>query len=152
MKQLFFLIGALIALTACKEVYENPPQALVRATIWNSSTEAELSSKVSIHGIGYDNYWVKDSTIQKILLPLSPTDTSNYVFSFDSYTDTIIFIHTKKLKYESMETGLYYEYQLKSVDYTKNRLDSVEITDSLVTTIWNENIKLYLHPLSSTSN
>jgi hypothetical protein len=51
-----------------------------------------------------------------------------------------------------METGFYYEYKLQSVRFTQNRIDSVEIIDSLVTTKWNENIKLYIHPLAPVGN
>ena len=46
-----------------------------------------------------------------------------------------------------METGFYYEYKLKSVESTHNRIVSIDITDSLVTTKWHENIKLNIRPL-----
>jgi hypothetical protein len=41
---------------------------------------------------------------------------------------------------------------LKSINYTNNRIDSISITDSLVTKKWNENIKLYLSPLATGNN
>ena len=46
----------------------------------------------------------------------------------------------------------YYEYKLRNIDFSQNRIDSILITDSLVTKTWHENIKLYIRPLPSGSN
>jgi hypothetical protein len=41
---------------------------------------------------------------------------------------------------------------LKKVGTSKNRIVSTQITDSLVTNILHENIKIYIRPLSSGGN
>jgi len=152
MKRFLYLIVVLIALAACKEVFDVPPQALIQATFLNSETKNAISPKTTIYGIGLEYLWVKDSVLQKILLPLSSNDTTSYVIAFDSKIDTVTFIHDTYQKYASMESGFYFEYKLKSIDYTNNRIDSILITDSLVTKKWNENIKLYLSPLATGNN
>jgi hypothetical protein len=136
----------LITLNACKEVYEIPPQALVQASFLNSSTKTAMSQKVTVRGLGQEYLWVKDTLLQKILLPLSSNDTTSFQISFGSKIDTIRFIHQTNQKFDNMESGFYFEYKLQSIDFTNNQIDSIQITDSLVTKKWNENIKLYLTP------
>ena len=152
MSRFYYLIVILIIAGACKEVYDVPPQAMLQASFVNSSTESKMSSKVSARGVGTEQFLVKDSVLQGMIFPLSPADTTIYLVSLDSFTDTIMFIHGTTLKYASMETGFYYEYKLRSIKYSNNRIDTIQITDSLITKKWHENIKLYLHPLSAGSN
>ena len=152
MKRVVYLIFFLIAAVACKEVFEAPPQALLKATLLNSTTKNAITSVVTARGIGLDSILYKDSTLTVLILPLSPTNESSFRVSFDSINDTITFTHEASMKYASMETGFYNEYKLKSIGFTKNRIDSIQITDSLVTKTWHENIKLYLRPLPASSN
>lgn len=152
MKRLVYLVGILIIAAACKEVYEKPPQAFIEATLFNSSTKLAMSSVVTIRGVGIDSLWLYQSNVNQFLLPLSTKDTTNFLVTFDSKTDTLSIVHETTQKYASMETGFYYEYKMRAIQYTHNRIDSLEITDSLVTIIWNENIKFYLHPLPAGGN
>jgi len=152
MKRVVYLIFILIAAIACKEVFEAPPQALLKATLLNSTTQKSISSVVTSQGIGVDSILYKDSTLTELILPLSPNNKTIFLISFDSIIDTISFTHETSMKYASMETGFYNEFKLQSIGFTKNRIDSIQITDSLVTKTWHENIKLYLRPLPSGSN
>lgn len=152
MKRFVYLIFVLILVNACKEVYDIPPQSFVQASFLNSSTKAVVSQKVTVWGSGQEYLWIKDTLLQKILLPLSSNDTTSFVISFDSKIDTITFIHQTMQKFGSMESGFYFEYKLQSIDYTNNQIDSILITDSLVTKKWNENIKLYLTPFTTDGN
>ena len=152
MKRIVYLVFLLIAAIACKEVFEAPPQALVEATLLNSTTDATITSVVSVQGVGLDSLFYKETSLSEVILPLSNEDTTSFLISFDSQTDTVRFIHKATLNYASMETGFYNEYKLLDVDFSHNRIDSIQITDSLVTKTWHENIKLYIRPLSSGSN
>jgi hypothetical protein len=152
MMRVVYLIFILIAAIACKEVFEAPPQALLKATLLNSTTKKSISSVVTAHGYGVDSILYKDSTLTELILPLSANNKTIFLISFDSTIDTITFTHETSMKYASMETGFYNEFKLKSINFTKSRIDSIQITDSLVTKTWHENIKLYLRPLPSGSN
>jgi hypothetical protein len=154
MKRFFYLISFLMAFSACKEVYEAPPQSLVEVKFINSesATGADISSSITVQGIGVETTWVKDTVLNGIILPLSPNDTTKFLISFDSTVDTLTFVHETTKKYDSMETGFYYEFKIKSVGFTYNRIFDLEITDSLVTKNWHENIKLYIHPLPASNN
>lgn len=152
MRRFLFICIVLITFYSCKEVFEAPPQALLDISFINSTTKKAISPNISIGGDGLKYFWVKDTVAQRILLPLSSNDTTVYLISLDSRIDILTIMHQTILKYASMETGFYYEYKLKKIEYTNNRIDSIRITDSLVTKKWNENIKLYIHPLSAGTN
>lgn len=111
-----------------------------------------MSHSVILLGVGLDSLLYRDTTIFNILLPLTIKDTTRYIIWLDSKSDSITFVHEKTQKYASMESGFYYEYKLNSVRFSQNRIDSVKIIDNLVTTKWNENIILYIHPLLPGSN
>jgi hypothetical protein len=146
MKRILYLVLILVAANACKEVFEAPPQALLKATLLNSTTKTSISTKVTVRGIGIDSILYNDTTLTELILPLSANNESSFLVSFDSISDTITFTHKDTLEYGSMETGFYNEYKLQNIKFTKNRIDSILITDSLVTKTWHENIKLYIHP------
>ena len=135
----------------CKEVFEAPPQALLLATFYNSVTKKAMSPVITVLGIGRDTLLVKDQTSLNVLLPLTHKDTTRYIISLDSKEDSLTLVHQTTKKLASVETGFYYEYKLLSVRFTHSRIDSLKIIDSLVTTKWHENIKLYLHPLPTVS-
>ena len=140
------MIILLIAATACKEAYEAPPQALLRSTIMNSITGGTTTPTVSIRGKGIETYLFKDTALSVLNLPLSANNESSFLIIFDSISDTITFTYDTSMKYASMESGFYNEYKLHNIDFSKNRIDSILITDSLVTKTLHENIKLYIHP------
>jgi hypothetical protein len=152
MKRFFYLISFLVAFSACKEVYEAPPQALVEAKFLDSKTNKTISSSITVQGIGVETTWVKDTLLQGIILPLSPIDTTSFVITFDSTVDTLTFFHETFKKYDSMETGFYYDFIIKSVESTHHRIEAIQIIDTLVTKDWHENIELYLRPLPAGSN
>ena len=152
MKRFLYLICMLIVATACKEVFEAPPQALLLATFYNSSTNKAMSPVVTVQGVGRDSLLNDEESRDNVLFPLTIKDTTRYIIWLDSKADSITFIHQATQKYASVETGFYYEYKLLSVRFTNTRIDSLIIVDSLVTTKWNENIKLYIQPLPVSGN
>jgi len=152
MKRIAYLIFMLMIVTACKETFEAPPQSLLQVSILGSVTEKAITPTVSALGVGRDSLWIYEEPLNQLLLPLSASNSSAYLISFDSIVDTVTFFHQTSLKYASMETGFYYEYKLDSIHFTHNRIVSLQVADSLVTSKWHENIKLYILPLSAGSN
>lgn len=152
MKRIIYLVFILIATAACKEVFETPPHSRMKILLLSSSTEKTTTSVVSVKGIGLDSLFYTGTSLNQMVLPLSSNDTTNFVISFDSVVDTLSVIHQTSIEYASMESGFYNEYKLQHIDFSHNRIDSVLITDSLVTKTWHENIKLYIRPLSSGSH
>jgi hypothetical protein len=152
MKQFLFLICFLILTASCKEVFEAPPKSLLKATFYNSATDKAVKSSVTLLGVGLENLLFRDTIVDNALFPLTIKDTTRYIIWLDSKSDSITFVHQTTQKYASVETGFYYEYNLLSVRFTHNRIDSIKIVDRLVTKKWNENIKLYIRPLPAGGN
>ena len=153
MKRILYLILILTAATACKEVFEAPPQALLKATLLNSTTHKSISPIVTARGIGIENRLYNDTALSVLMLPLSINDTiTSFALSFDTTADTITITHKDTMIYASMESGFYYEYKLHTIYFSQNRIDSIQIIDSEVTKNWHENIKLYIRPLPAGGN
>ena len=149
MKRFIVPILMLIIIMGCKEVFVAPPQSLLLATFYNSTTKLAMSPLVRVQGVGLDYPLFNDTATNNVLFPLTNKDTTRFILWLDSKSDSLTFTHKTTKKYASVEMGFYYEYKLLSVRYTRNRIDTVIIKDSLVTTKWHENIKLYLHPLAA---
>ena len=152
MKRLIFAFTLVLGMMGCKEVFEAPPQALLLATFYNSATNQPMSPVVTAQGVGNENLMMDELSSNNVLFPLTITDTTRFIIWLDSTADSITFIHEGTQKLASVEKGFYFEYKLHSVAFTQNRIDSVRIVDSLVTTKWNENIKLYIGAVPDSVN
>lgn len=147
MKQLKILFILIVAAAACKEIFEPPPQSLLEVRVEYSESTTTGSPKISVYGVDQDSIWIYQEQTRQIWLPLSKTGSSSFVMLFDSIPDTLTVIHDTELKYGSMVTGFYYEYWIREIEHSWNRIDSVILKDSAVNNFWHENIRLYIHTL-----
>ncbi|WP_163709195.1 DUF6452 family protein [Mangrovibacterium lignilyticum] len=145
MKQFFQFIFILLIAAACKEVYDRPPQSQVQLNLYNIGTKGSESTLISARGLQQDSIWIDGQNSSSFLLPLSENGPSTFVVLMDSVADTITLNYNTKLVYESMESGFYYEHYLQSVSCSLNKIDSISLIDTLVISIWHENIQLYLN-------
>ncbi len=149
MKYIFrFLIIVAIAVS-CKEVYTKPPRSLVQLNLYSSDDESSLTTLITATGLGLDSNYVDANSSTTILLPLDPEGITDFVLLLDSVADTIRFVHSSELVYESMESGFYYTFNLQGLGCTANKIDSVVVIDTLVNANWHENIQLYLNDQSN---
>ncbi len=59
------------------------------------------------------------------------------------FNDTITFHYASEPYFASEECGAFYVYTIKKVDYTRHLIDSVAVTDSVVTNVEMERIRVY---------
>lgn len=147
MRRLIILTVLIVSLFSCKEVYEAPPKSLVQITLLNSETEKPITSKISVWGLGLEKLWLYDTSLNTFMLQLSMEETSKFIITFDNYVDTLTINAKIKPRYESIETGFYNDFKIKSIKHSKYRIKYFIVTDSLITKEWHENIKLYISPL-----
>jgi len=146
MKQLAQFFFLLLALAACKEVYDRPPQSQVQLNLYNIDDQSSRRTLLSVRGWNQDSIWIDGSQVSYFLLPLSDqTDTSIFVLLMDSVADTIMINYRTELVYESMESGFYTNHYLQWLRSTRNKIDSISLIDTLVISTWHENIQLYLN-------
>ena len=146
MKQIAQFFFLLLALAACKEVYDRPPQSQVQLNLYNIDDQSSRRTLLSVRGWNQDSIWIEGSQVSYFLLPLSDqTDTSIFVLLMDSVADTIMINYRTELVYESMESGFYTNHYLQWLRSTRNKIDSISLIDTLVISTWHENIQLYLN-------
>ncbi|MGQ8336339.1 DUF6452 family protein [Sunxiuqinia sp. A32] len=151
MKRIASFIILIIAIVACEDIYEAPPQALLEVNVQNSNPNATRVPKVSVYGVEQDSIWIYQEQTQNFRLPLRPHEYSSFVLLLDSIADTLTVHHETIFKYGSLESGFYNEHWINEIENTFHRIDSVVVVDSAVTKNWHENIKLYIGPIPASN-
>jgi len=151
LKIFFIILTGLSLLSGCDETYDLPPSVYSGINLSYSDSLKTISPVISVYGLGVTGADGKDSLLydnistKEISLPFSINNNSAFVLTIDSIIDTLTIYHINTLKEESIESGFYYEYEITSVNFTQNRIDSVAIPDSTVTSVWNENLEIYIN-------
>lgn len=145
MKYIPGILLLLIAAVSCKEVYDTPPESRVQIGLYYSNEDNTDTPLLTTYGLGMDSTWYDAYETSSFYLPLATTGTSTFVVMIDSVADTLTINYTPQLAYESMESGFYYTYWLKSVSSTSHKIEDISLTDTIVNETWHENIQLYLN-------
>lgn len=149
-------VALLAAITGCNTsgCLDNG-SSLPLAGFYNTAGQAVEIDSLAIHGIGApgDSLLVAPGTaVSEVYLPLrSTSSTTSYVLHYayqglDSvaYNDTITFDYTSSPYFVSEECGAMYRYHIDRLAYTTHLIESIEITDSLITNTNLQRIKIYM--------
>ncbi len=160
MKQLvYILFAAFVAaaiLPACNTTgCINNQSAIPLAGFYSSSDGKAITlSDVAISGVGALNdslLVVAGSIVKNVYLPMrSQYNTVSWCLHYDqegidstAFNDTITFGYESLPFFASEECGAMYYYDIKSMTYTTHLIDSVAISDSLITNVDIERIHIY---------
>lgn len=58
--------------------------------------------------------------------------------------DVVTFYYTSRPYFASEECGAYYEYTIKKVEYTRHLIDSIGVSDSVITNVDRERIQVFI--------
>lgn len=116
-----------------------------------STGEAIAIPGLAIGGVGApgDSLLIGSGAAEKqVYLPFRSTRTSTSFYILykqlgAGVTDTVTFTYESIPYFASEECGAMYHYRIRGVSHTSTALDSVGLTDSLVTNIERETIRLY---------
>lgn len=134
--------------------------SLPMAGFYSMSTKKAISlSDVEIYGVGAPNDSVLYNSGQALNMAYLPFKSSAkqtaYVFHYtqkdidsDEYNDTLTFCYTSEPYFASEECGAMYRYRIDKFEYTRHLMDSVAVTDSLVTNTDVERIQIYFRTSS----
>ncbi|MDE6248079.1 MAG: hypothetical protein K2M29_00030 [Paramuribaculum sp.] len=129
--------------------------SLPLAGFYSYSSDSPLTlNSLNIGGVGAPNDSLlckSGDAISQIYLPFRSTAdvTSFYITYADSalvahgVRDTMTFAYDSYPYLASEECGAMYRYRITSVSYTRNVVDSIAVTDSLITNIDAERIRIY---------
>lgn len=158
---LFAAAMILAAVNACNTSGCTDNQsALPLAGFYSSSTGQPIAvSDFDIQGVGapHDSLLYSTGTsLSEVYLPFRSTENSTaYLFTYHadsvtSVTDRIEFTYTSEPYFASEECGAMYYYRITSLSYTQHLIDSVAITDSLITNANAKRIHIYFRTADDT--
>ena len=86
----------------------------------------------------------KSMILRTAEFPLYAQDTvRKFVIRINGVNDTMTYSYTSNVHLISRECGYTYYFTLDSITYTRNNIDSVSIVKKTVTTLNEENIRIY---------
>lgn len=132
--------------------------ALPLLGFYRSTTHASLTlDSLAIGGVGApgDSLLVHPGeNVTQLYLPFrqDASVTSFYIrYAYASQgldrpelNDTVTFHYSASPYFASEECGAMYQYRVHRVDYTRHLIDSVAVTDSMVTNIERERFQIYI--------
>ncbi len=127
--------------------------SLPLAGFYSSASGSGITvSNLDISGVGAPGDSVLYGSSQsrsEVYLPFrSDAESTSYVFTYHpndsvSVSDQISFSYTSQPYFASEDCGALFHYRITSMSHTSNFIDSVVITDSLITNVNQQRIKIY---------
>jgi hypothetical protein len=127
----------------------DPTEAKVKGTFYSTETGKALApDSVKLFGIGTggDSIWVynKALDLRKAEFPLFAGDTvCKFVIDVNGTSDTIVYSYKSYLKLLSKECGYTYYHTVDTIYYTAHSIDSIAFLKNTVTTLNEENLRIY---------
>ncbi|MDE6309302.1 MAG: hypothetical protein K2L93_07050 [Muribaculaceae bacterium] len=150
------LLAALLLMAGCNTsgCLDNGSSIPLAGFYFSDGKPIQLDS-LAIHGVGAPNdslLITPGTTVSEVYLPLRSTaNATSYVIHYtykaldsDRYNDTISLDYTSIPYFVSEECGAMYYYHIDQMDYTTHLIESIEITDSLITNVDQQRLKIYM--------
>lgn len=134
--------------------------SLPLAGFYAYDTEKSITVKgLEIGGVDAPNdslLYTSGLSLSEIYMPFRANrDNTAYYFHYTqeglddpAMNDTIAFTYTSQPFFASEDCGAMYRYRITSMSYTTHIIDSVAITDSLITNVNTQRIKIFLRTVT----
>ncbi|MFT3737270.1 MAG: DUF6452 family protein [Breznakibacter sp.] len=122
---------------------------LVSLYTTTSTTDKDTTLTVSVWGIGRTDSVYSSQSLSSLFLPLKfdgDPDTTSFILKLNTSIDTIYMVHRKELDFVSGDCGYVFRFEIDTVWFTHNTLDSVSISHPIIK--YGEdatNIKLFVY-------
>jgi hypothetical protein len=121
--------------------------AYVKATMYLSSTNKMTApDSLSLYGPGMDTsmFYKAQKNITRAMLPLDASKEScSLVLKINNVRDTLTIWYSSHTHLISKECGYTYYHTIDSLHYTKNSIDSLTLKKTTITTLLEENLRIY---------
>ena len=149
-KQVTVFLFLIVLINSCQtnNQCDTTTESLVKLNFYiktESLDSAVIVKPVSVYGLGIsDSLLYTNDSLSSVLLPLSPNiESLVYVFEFGTNTENIEFTYKTSTYFESMDCGFIANYEIESLSYNKNIIDTIIIANGNVTVDNEEHIKLF---------
>ena len=142
---LFFIMVHLLSCStgACFDVTE----AKVKAGFYSKSTGlAQTPDSITLFGVGMDTATIYDKFLglKTAEFPLyAESAESKFVLRINGMNDTVTFTHNHYTHLLSKECGYTFFFNLDTVIYSMNIIDSISVTKKSITTFNEENLRIF---------
>jgi hypothetical protein len=120
-------------------------EARSKATFYSMETKKALSpDTLTIFATGRDTIYKKAIKQKNAEFPLFAEDTvCQFIVIINGVSDTMKYRYSSSTHLLSKECGFTFFFRLDTVTFTKNTLDSVSVLKKTVTTLNEENIRIF---------
>jgi hypothetical protein len=148
---LLILSGVIVFMLSCTphSCFEET-ESFVKASFYNNTTKKlQPPDSLTIYGInmGTNTLYNKSTKVQPALIPLnSSADESRFIIIINGITDTLDFRYTNYPHLVTKECGYTFYHILDTLTFTTNTISYIYIAKNTITTINEENIRIFYQP------
>ncbi len=154
MKTFAYLVFIFIAVIMLATMPECTPEAcfeetnaFVKASFYDSGSDTQLTpDSLTLYGTGMDTLKIYDADagVKPALLPLDASESGcSFVIMINGVTDTLTFLYTSYPHLISKECGYTFYHNIEDLYYTENTIDHIYISKRNITTVNEENIRIF---------
>lgn len=148
---IFILISPILFLyfiTSCTpESCFEETNAFVKASFYVNDTGKRVApDSLTVFGLGIDTVMLynKGTNIQPALLPLDASSgKSTFIIRINGITDTMSLTYNSFPHLISKECGYSFYHTIDTTSFTKNIIDTIRILNKNITTLNEENLRIY---------
>jgi hypothetical protein len=142
------LSGLILFMLSCtpESCFEETKSFLKASLYDNITKKLQAPDSLTAYGLNMETNKLYDKTkkLQIALLPLNAvTDNCVFIIKINGITDTLEFWYSSYPHLVSKECGYTFYHNLDTLTYTTNVIDSIYIRKNNITTINEENIRIF---------
>jgi hypothetical protein len=144
----FILAGFSLYLCSCTPgSCFDETEARVKATFYSKETGKALApDSVTLYGINKDTLFIYDKSLKLTIaeFPLFAAEPEcKFVLRINGVNDTVDFTYSSYTHLLSKECGYTFYFNLDTAMYSINNIDSISIQKKTITTLNEENMRIY---------
>lgn len=140
-------VSALLIISCTPGSCFEETNAYVKASFFLSETsKADAPDSLTLYGLGMNTSLVyrKALNIDQALMPLdASSDGCSFVIRINGVNDTISFVYSSSAHMISRECGYTFYHEIEEPAFTNNVIDDIEVVKSSITTLSEENIRIF---------
>lgn len=146
MRPLLAIMTLSIFVVACSpETCYEDTDVFMKTFFFKEGVGRQTPDSLSLIGTGRESYiYHKNTLVQPALIPLDASANScSFDIRINGVSDGLSIVYSTHPHFVSKECGYVFYHSVESVSFTKNIIDTIIICNNEVTTLNEENIRIY---------